>query len=80
MNTFGRIFRVSLFGESHGPAVGVVIDGVEPGLSLSEKDFLEDPDFDTATVFDQAFHLYKEMQLEAAEPLQRVDHLVQIWE
>ena len=42
MNTFGRIFRVSLFGESHGPAVGAVIDGVEPGLSLSEKDFLED--------------------------------------
>ena len=37
MNTFGRIFRVSLFGESHGPAVGAVIDGVEPGLSLSEK-------------------------------------------
>ena len=42
MNTFGRIFRASLFGESHGPAVGVVIDGVEPGLPLSEEDFMED--------------------------------------
>ncbi len=42
MNTFGRIFRVSLFGESHGPAVGVVIDGVEPGLELSPEDFMSD--------------------------------------
>ena len=40
MNTFGRIFRVSIFGESHGPAIGVVIDGVEPGLPLSEEDFI----------------------------------------
>ena len=42
MNTFGRIFRVSIFGESHGPAIGVVIDGVEPGLPLSEEDFMAD--------------------------------------
>ena len=42
MNTFGRIFRVSLFGESHGPAVGVLMDGVEPGLPLSEEDFMTD--------------------------------------
>ena len=42
MNSFGVIFRVSLFGESHGPAIGVVIDGCPPGLSVSPKDFTED--------------------------------------
>lgn len=42
MNSFGVIFRVSLFGESHGPAIGVVIDGCPPGLSISPKDFTED--------------------------------------
>ena len=42
MNTFGRIFRVSVFGESHGPQVGVVIDGVPEGLPLGREDFLED--------------------------------------
>ncbi len=38
MNSFGRKFRVSIFGESHGPAVGVVIDGVLPGLELEEDE------------------------------------------
>jgi len=42
MNSFGIIYRISLFGESHGPAIGVVIDGCPPGLSLSPKDFTED--------------------------------------
>lgn len=42
MNTFGKIFRVSLFGESHGEAVGVVIDGCPPGIQLSADDFLKD--------------------------------------
>lgn len=42
MNTFGKIFRVSLFGESHGEAVGVVIDGCPPGIPLSAGDFLND--------------------------------------
>jgi chorismate synthase len=42
MNTFGRIFRVSIFGESHGPCVGVVLDGVPAGLPVREKDFLPD--------------------------------------
>ena len=42
MNSFGRIFRVSLFGESHGPSIGVVIDGVPAGLALSEADFSAD--------------------------------------
>ena len=42
MNCFGRYFRVSLFGESHCPAVGVVLDGVPAGIPLSENDFSED--------------------------------------
>lgn len=42
MNSFGRIFRVSIFGESHGESVGVNIDGCPAGLSLSTEDFLED--------------------------------------
>jgi len=42
MNSFGRIFRISLFGESHGSAVGVTIDGCPAGLPLSAEDFTED--------------------------------------
>lgn len=42
MNTFGRKFRVSIFGESHGEMIGVVLDGVPAGLELSEKDFEKD--------------------------------------
>src|SRR3954470_11072193 len=42
MNSFGRIFKVNIFGESHGESVGVNIDGVPAGLSLSVEDFLED--------------------------------------
>lgn len=42
MNTFGRKFRVSIFGESHGELIGVVIDGVPAGLELSEQDFAAD--------------------------------------
>ena len=38
MNTFGRSFRLTTFGESHGPALGVVIDGCPPGIPLSESD------------------------------------------
>ncbi|MFN8242301.1 MAG: chorismate synthase [Bacteroidales bacterium] len=38
MNSFGRMYRVSLFGESHGPAIGVVIDGVPPGIPVSLDD------------------------------------------
>lgn len=37
-NSFGRMFRITTFGESHGQAVGVVVDGVPAGLELSEKD------------------------------------------
>jgi chorismate synthase len=42
MNSFGVIFRVSLFGESHGPAIGVIIDGCPPGIAVSTEDFLAD--------------------------------------
>ena len=42
MNTFGRKFRVSIFGESHGKQIGVVLDGVPAGLQLSEEDLMGD--------------------------------------
>ncbi|MDH7461533.1 chorismate synthase [Chitinophagaceae bacterium 26-R-25] len=42
MNSFGRIFRVNIFGESHGEGVGVLIDGVPAGLPLKTEDFLPD--------------------------------------
>jgi chorismate synthase len=42
MNSFGVIFRVTLFGESHGPAIGVIIDGCPPGISVKTEDFLPD--------------------------------------
>jgi chorismate synthase len=37
-NTFGRLFTVTTFGESHGPALGCIVDGCPPGLELSEQD------------------------------------------
>ena len=40
-NTFGHLFRVTSFGESHGPAIGCVVDGVPPCLSLAEPDIQE---------------------------------------
>lgn len=42
MNSFGRIFRIHIFGESHGESVGLVVDGCPAGLPLSVSDFLED--------------------------------------
>ncbi len=42
MNSFGRIFRVSIFGESHGECVGINIDGCPAGLPLSVEDFTAD--------------------------------------
>ena len=42
MNAFGRIFRVHIFGESHGESAGINIDGCPAGLPLSAEDFLED--------------------------------------
>ena len=42
MNSFGRIFKINIYGESHGNQVGVLIDGCPSGLELSEDDFNED--------------------------------------
>lgn len=42
MNSFGRIFRITVFGESHGPAIGVTIDGVPAGIKLKVDDFIPD--------------------------------------
>lgn len=42
MNSFGRIFRIHIFGESHGESVGLVLDGCPAGLPLRTADFLED--------------------------------------
>ncbi len=42
MNSFGRIFRISIFGESHGKSVGVTVDGCPAGLALSPADFEAD--------------------------------------
>ncbi len=42
MNSFGNIFRVNIFGESHGPSVGVVLDGCPAGIALSAEDFVTD--------------------------------------
>lgn len=44
MNTFGRIFKLSIFGESHGEGIGIVIDGCPVGISLKEADFKADFD------------------------------------
>ncbi len=43
-STFGELFRVTNFGESHGPAIGCVIDGCPPGLALAEADIQPDLD------------------------------------
>jgi len=43
-NTFGRIFTVTSFGESHGPGIGCVVDGCPPGLTLSTEDIQKDLD------------------------------------
>ena len=43
-NTFGHMFRFTTFGESHGPAIGCVVDGCPPGLALSAEDIQGDLD------------------------------------
>ena len=37
-NTFGKLFRFTTWGESHGPAIGCVVDGCPPNIKLNEKD------------------------------------------
>ena len=43
-NSFGQLFRVTTFGESHGLALGAVVDGCPPGLEISEADLQIDLD------------------------------------
>lgn len=43
-NTLGKLFTVTSFGESHGAAIGCIVDGCPPGLSLSELDLQGDLD------------------------------------
>jgi len=43
-NSFGHLFRVTTFGESHGPAIGCVVDGCPPGIALAEADIQGDLD------------------------------------
>ncbi len=42
MNTFGHLLRVTTFGESHGPAIGCVVDGCPPGIAIAAEDFAAD--------------------------------------
>ena len=42
LNTFGQLLRVTTFGESHGPAIGCVVDGCPPGIALAPDDFAHD--------------------------------------
>jgi chorismate synthase len=42
MNSLGRIFRTTIFGESHGKLIGVIVDGCPAGIALSEEDFVPD--------------------------------------
>jgi len=42
MNSWGTILRISIWGESHGPGIGIVVDGCPPGLNLKPDDFKED--------------------------------------
>ena len=43
-NSIGKLFSVSSFGESHGKALGCIVDGCPPGLSISEEDLQRDLD------------------------------------
>lgn len=43
-NTFGTLFTLTTFGESHGPAIGCIVDGCPPGMELTEKDIQPDLD------------------------------------
>ncbi|MDH5407475.1 MAG: chorismate synthase, partial [Gammaproteobacteria bacterium] len=43
-NTIGKLFTVTSFGESHGPAIGCIVDGCPPGLEISESDLQADLD------------------------------------
>ncbi|MGL4971474.1 MAG: chorismate synthase, partial [Cetobacterium sp.] len=42
MNSFGSLFRVHIYGESHGSGVGILIDGIPAGIKLNNEDFMND--------------------------------------
>ena len=42
MNTFGNLFKITLFGESHGKEIGIVVDGCPAGIPISDEDFIYD--------------------------------------
>ncbi len=42
MNTIGRLFKVSIYGESHGASIGIILDGVPAGIALDSSDFIAD--------------------------------------
>ena len=43
-NTFGKFFRFTTWGESHGPAIGCIVDGCPPNIPISENDIQKDMD------------------------------------
>ena len=43
-NSFGKIFKIATYGESHGKAIGVIIDGCPSGIQISEEDIQEELD------------------------------------
>ena len=66
-NTFGRVFRFTTWGESHGPAIGAVVDGCPPGLALSEADIqpwldARRPDQDARRERHRRFPLHHEVE------------------
>ena len=64
-NSFGSFFRVSTFGESHGPALGCVIDGCPPGLPLSEADLQLDLDR-RKSLLERNFHPFAKQNIKNA--------------
>ena len=41
-NTFGKVFKISTYGESHGKSIGVVIDGCPPGIKIDKKNIQDE--------------------------------------
>ena len=69
-NTFGHMFRVTTFGESHGPAIGCVVDGCPPGIPLTEADI--QPYLDKRRPGPVALHHPAAGAGPGADPLRRV--------